>query len=373
MPDYPSRAELFQVGADAVLLRAEARPPGRRITPDELYTEGSDVNLLMNGAAAMAHEVLYQGQRRVKALLLDGADGPDLDRLVADHFSPTIVRKQASPAVVPLTFTRPAGPLLGVTLVVGTRFKTENGLEFELTTAGSFPIGSNGPISALARATVTGTATNVAPNTITLPSAALPDPEILVTNLVVASGGDDVETDPRLRARARSYFRIVRRGTVPAIQFGCLTVAGVRSATVIEHTDIYGYPNGLVDAYIADASGNGNIVLATAVIAALYEWRGAGVMVTVIGATPVYQTIVLNLRYQAGIDTAVAFDRARLSVVAAVNQLGPQQTLERSMLFEALRRVPGVIVLDDAITTPAGDVVPATGQIIKTTLDRVSA
>lgn len=373
MPDYPTRAELFQIGADAILVRAEARPPGRRITPEEVYTEGSDINLVLNGATAMAHEVLYQSQRRVKALLLDGAEGEDLDRLVADRWSPTLVRKQASPSVVPLTFTRAAGPLAGQTYVVGTRFKTDTGIEFELTAAATLAPGSNGPVTAAARATTTGTATNVAIGTITLPSAPLADPDVVVTNPEPATGGDDTENDARLRARARIFYLSVRRGTVGAIGFGALTVNGIRSASVIEELDTFGYPTGIVDLYVADANGNANSVLATAVVNALFEWRAAGVQVNVTGATPIYQSIVLKLRFQLGIDTAIAFDRARLAVVSAVNQLAPQQTLPISLITEACRRVPGVIVLDDAVQTPAGDVVPAAGEIIKTTLDRIQA
>jgi len=373
VPDYPTRAELFQVGADAVLVRADARPPGRRISPDEVYTEGSDINLVLNGAASMAHEVLYQSQRRIKGLLLDGAEGEDLDRLVADRWSPTIVRKQASPAVVPLVFARSSGPLAGVVMVVGTRFKTLTGLEFELTAAATFLPGSNGPVSAPSRAVTTGTATNVAIGTITLPSAPLPDPDIQVTNMVVAAGGDDIESDGRLRARARRFYLAARRGTVSAIEFGALTVPGVRSATVIEQLDTFGDPNGRVDVYIADPNGNGNSSLGSEVALALYEYRAAGVVVQVVGATPVYQPIVLLLRFQAGIDTALAFDRVRLAVTAAVNQIGPQTTLAVSLITEACRRVPGVIVLDDAVVTPAGDVVPAVGQIIRTTLDLVTA
>lgn len=373
MPDFPTRAELFQVGADAVLVRADARPEGRRLTPDEVYTEGSDINLVLNGAAAMAHEVVYQSMRRIKAMTLDGAEAEDLDRLVADRFSPTIVRKGASASVVPLVFSRVSGPLAGVVVPIGTRFKTETGLEFELLAPMAMAPGSNGPVSASARATASGSATNVAENTITIPSTPLADPNLTVTNLERATGGDDTERDASLRARARAYYLAVRRGTVAAVQFGALTVPGVRSATVIEQLDVLGNPNGIVNVYIADASGNANSLLVNAVVIALYEYRAAGVIVNVVGAVPVYQAFVLRPRFEAGVDATVAFDRVRLAVAAAVNALAPQQVLALSLVIEAMRRVPGVIVLDDAIVSPVGDVVPASGQVVKTTLDLITA
>jgi len=373
VPDLPTRAELFQVGADAALLRAQARPNGARLSPSEIYTEGSDSNILINAGAAMAHEVLFQSHVRLFSLLLDGASAEDLDRLVADRWSPTIVRKQASPSAVPLSFSRSAGPLPAVSLPAGSRFSTPDGFEFELTAAMSLPAFSTGPTEAPAQSLTTGSATNVQPGTISIFTSASPDPDLQVTNLVAASGGDETETDPSLRKRARAFYAVVRRGTRAAIEFGALTVAGVRSASAIEEVDGLGDPTGIVDVYIADPAGNGNALLAAAVRVALLEWRCEGVQTNVIGSTPIYVPIELKLRFESSANPVVAFDRVRLLVAAAVNQLAPQQTLPTSLILATVRRVPGVIVLDDALVNPPGDVVPAIGEILKTTIALITA
>jgi len=373
MPDYPTRAELFQIGADAVLLRAQARPNGARLSPSEVFTEGSDINILLNAGASMAHEALYQAQERLAALLLDGANGQDLDRLVADRFSPTIVRKQASPSVVPLSFSRSAGPLPAVLLPVGARFQTLDGISFELTAPMAMPAASTGPIEAAAQSLSTGVAQNVVAGTISVFQSQSSDPNLQVTNLVPAAGGDETETDAALRRRARAFYSAVRRGTLAAILYGILTVPGVRTANVVEQLDGLGDPNGIVDGFIADAAGNGNSALATAVTIALLDWRAQGIKVNVIGASPVYVSIGLRLRFESGVSAAVAFERVKMLVNAAVNQLAPQQTLPASLITATARRVPGVIVLDDALQFPPGDVVPATGEILKTTLDLISA
>jgi uncharacterized phage protein gp47/JayE len=372
VPDIPSRIELFNVGADEILARSASRPAAQRIDPTQVFTEGSDINVVTASASAMAEEVLRQLALRVNALFLAGAKGEDLDRLVGDRFSPTVVRKAATPAVTNLTLSRPSGAAI-VTLAVGTKVKTSGGVEFETTAVVSLGAGDLGPETVAAEAVLAGTAGNVAANTLTQFSSPPSDSGLLVTNLETAAGGDDTESDERLRERARDFFRQARRGTVAAIEFGALTVAGVRLATAVELVDTLGNPTGHVELYISDSQGNGNALLVSAVRDALFEYRAAGVVVNVIAATPVYQAIQYRLRFEAGTDSTAAFELIRLTTVSAVNALRPVQTLTRAQLFSIARSVPGVIVLSDAIVTPVGDVVPAAGEVIRTRVDLVTS
>lgn len=372
MPDLPTRLDYFNIGASEVLARSAARPPGQRVSPDEIFTEGSDINIVIASASAMADEVTRQLALRINALFLDGARGIDLDRLVADRFSPTIVRRQATPAVVDLVFTRSAGPLPPGTLDVGFQVKTPAGITFELIAPASFQFGSTGPVTAPAQALLAGLAGNVDANTITQFVAVPFDPNVQVTNPAVAAGGDTVESDARLRARAKSFYLIARRGTLAAIEFGALTVPGVRQATAVEELDSFGNQTGRVFLYIADANGQANAALSNAVRNALLEWRCAGITVDVIGAIPVYQAIVFRLQFQAGFDSTLVFAQVANAVVAAVNQNAPNVTLQVSLLSSVARSIPGTIVNQDAVQTPAGDVVPVAGQVIRTRLDLVT-
>lgn len=372
MPDLPTRQTYFQIGADEVLDRSAARPVGQRISSEEVFTEGSDVNIVIASASGMAEEITRQLALREKALLLDGASGIDLDRLVGDRFSPTIVRKQAVPAVATLTLSRTTGPLPAITLPIGTRVRTPSSIEFRFTSAVSLPAGSTGPVDVVAEAVVAGTAGNVAVGSLSTFSEPPADPNLVVTNVEPAAGGDDVETDPRLRARARDFFRTARRGTLAAIEFGALTVAGVRQASAIEEVDALGWPTGRVTLYIADALGQANAALVTAVRGALLEYRAAGVIVDVVSAVPQYVEVLYRLRFSAGVNTTVAAESVRLATVAAVNALAPNATLPVSLLFATARSVAGVIVLDDAVVAPVGDLVPAPGQVIRTRADLVN-
>lgn len=367
--DLPTRADLFQTGADELFARSLTRPPGTRVSPEEVFTEGSDINMIIAAAASMGEEVVAKSAARLAALLLDSAEGEDLDRLVQDRFSPTLARLEASAALVDMQFTTGAAAA-AKTFPVNTRVRTATGVEYRTLVAGGLAAGG-GTVTLRSQALETGPGGNVEANTITQLVAA--DPEVTVANPERASGGDDEEPDSRLRDRARSVLTESRRGTLTAIEFGARTVAGVRLATGVESVDTNGDPDGRVSLFISDASGSGNKALADLVVTALNEFRAAGIVVDVFGSTPRFETITYLLRFEAGIDSTVAFDQVRSRTLSLVNALPPQATLERSLLFQAAREVEGVIVLNDAVQVPVGDVVPAAGETIRTRVDLITA
>lgn len=352
----PTREDYFQIGAQEVFARSAARASSQRISPEAVFAEGTDINIILAAQSAMADEATRHLALRMAALFLDSAEGEDLDRLVADRFSPTVVRRQAAPAVVQLQFTR-TDTSAPVTFDVGAKFRTTTGTEFELAAAVAIPLGSSGPVTGVAQAVLAGTGGNAGANTITQFVTSPTDTTVVVTNLEPASGGTDVETDESLRERARDFFRTARRGTLSAIEFGALTVAGISSATAIEILDPQsGLPTGVVQVFIADQNGQSNQVLAESVRNALLEFRAAGVIVDVLTSQPSFQQIDYVIRFRDGTDTRAAADQLKAITVATVNVLAPGEPLLRSLLFSIARSIPGAIVPDDAIQTPAGDV-----------------
>jgi len=367
-PDLPTRADLYELGVEDVIARSQARPPAQRISAEALTTQGSDINIFLSSVSAMAEEVLRQLAMRIAALYVDGASGSDLDRLVADRFSPLIVRKGATPALVTLVLTRTSGSLPAITLATGTVFQGPNGQQFETTAAAAVPSGSNGPVSVVARARVAGTAGNLAAGTITSFVSPPGDTALQVTNPEPAAGGDDTETDASLRARAKTFFRAVSKATKAAIEFGALTVPGVRQASSIEELDpSSGEPTGRVQLIIADANGQANAALVAAVQTALVEYRAEGIIVDIVSGVPTYVPIVLRPRFDAGVDTSAAWAQLVSVVVANVNSLVPGQTLAVSLITSAARSVPGVIVYDDFVDSPVGDIVALPTQVLRTT------
>lgn len=369
----PTREDLFQVGAREVFSRGANRPPEARVSPQAVFTPGTDINIVLAACSAMGDEALRHLALRIAALFLDGAEGTDLDRLVADRFSPQIVRKQAAAAVVPISVSRPIPPSAGaaLTLDVGTKVRTRNGTEFELTQAIAFPLNSTGPFTGTAQAVLSGTGGNVAAGEIVQFSQTPVDATLLVTNPEPASGGTNVESDASLRARAREFFNTARRATLSAIEAGALSVDGVEAATSDEAIGPDGLQTGLVRLYIADSLGRSNAVLAEAVRLALREYRAGGVPVTVLTTQPRFESISYQLSFRSGTDTRAAIAQLKTLTVAAVNVLFPQEPLQRSLLMALARSIPGAIVPDNAVQLPAGDIVPDAAQVIKTSLDRV--
>ncbi len=368
---FPTRAELFNTGVNVAVQRGMLRPPKERLTREALITPGTDANIVCAQASFMADDVARGSAQRLGALYLYSATGADLDRLVKDRYSEDVVRKQAGSAVVTLSFTRSSGALLGLTLAVGRKFRTVNGIEFELVSSVSVPAGSNGPVTGVAQAVQPGLAGNVGKTTITSFVDSPPDAALQVTNPAVAAGGDDQESDASLRERALNFFVAARRGTGPAIEFGARRVSGVRYASVVEEVDELGDPTGRVSLYIADANGQSNAALALAVKLSLLEYRGCGIVVDVFSAVPYFQDVTYHLGFLANVDPSAAFAQVQLATVFAVNQLKPKERLQLSLLYATARSVPGVVVNDDSLVVPTGDVVPVGVQIIRTEAARV--
>lgn len=374
MPDLPSRTDLFNAFADEVLARARSRSTGKQITASEIFTPGSDINLIGAGGSAMAEEVIRQLGRSTKALTLQGSVSAEVDRWVYDRYGEKVPRKTASVARVTVTLARPTGAFGAWTYPALSRITTPGGVQFETQTDAVFSGASVAPVSVVAKAVNAGTAGNVAANQITRFVTQPDDASATITNVEPAAGGDATETDAAYKARAAAYLLSLAKGTLPALEFGAKTVPGIRQASAIEELDNLGVLTGRTYLYIADANGQANLALIAEVTSALREYRAGGLPVIVVGGTPVYQTITYHLSFETGIDTVLAFDQVRQSTVARVNQLAPQAALRRSMLFEIARSVPGVIVPADGITVPAGDVVPAagSGQVLRTSADLVT-
>jgi len=371
MPDIPTRAELFNAFGEGIANGQADLPPGERIDPEQVFTPGSDTNLLGAGASAMGEEAMRALAAGLLSLTLE-AEGEDLDRVVADRFNGEVVRKGAAPARGVVAFSRPAAGPAG-TIDVGTQLQGPAGQLFELTTQAAFGGADLGPVTAQIRAVDAGDqANNVSQFGFVTPPFDTSITVALAVPTEPTAGGTLTETDGSLRARARLFYTAARRGTLPAIEFGALTVAGVATATAIEEVNAIGEPTGRVVAYIADARGQSNAVLNQEVVLALREFRCGGIVVDVVGAIPVFIPIQYNLNFASNVDTALAADSVRNIAVARVNALAPQVTLLRSLLIGAAGEVEGVTVPADGLPVPAGDVVPAPGEIIKTRPDLVA-
>jgi len=367
MPDIPTRLDYYRLGRDYITGR------NTKIDPAQVDIDGSNVNIFVGVASVLADKVTRQLAYRTAALLLDGATEEDLDRYVWDRYQ--LTRKGASAAIGAVRVFRTSTAAGAGTVPSGTVVAAPNGVEYVLTTSATFA-GADTEVTARVRAVQAGKSTQVGKNAITSFRNAgdLFDPTLRINNDKPTAGGEDRELDPVFRDRVRAFWKAARRGTLGAIEFGALTVAGVVSAQASEILNPDGNPGRLVELYIADSSGVASDALADIVRAALLEYRAAGIQVQVFTSLPEIVDIELRLKFKANVDTLALTEIIRAGVVSFVNSLPVNGPLFISQLYATLQRYVenGLIVDETTVVAPTGDLIPSVGQTVRTTLTNVT-
>jgi hypothetical protein len=381
IPDFPTRADLFRI------LRDEVLSQNAKLSLEAVERDGTDANVLLAASAEAGDEVVGQLVRVAAGQFLDSAEGQLLDRLVFDRYG--LVRKPASPALGTVEFTTTVANPAAFTIPANTLLQTADGIQYTTVDASTFPIASTGPVYVQVRSVLAGLDQQAKKNTITsivTPITGSPA-DLAVNNSIATSGADDAESDASLRERARRFFTTARRGTLTAIEQGALAVPGVRRATAIEVIDVLGRPARLVQLIIADAFTDALVeqdvdpptyqtqsqALSQAVFSSLSDVRAAGIFVQVFVAQVVLQPVILQLRFQAGVNADQTALVARASVVAATNDLLPGEIWAVADMLDILSKVPGLAPIQgDEVSSPAGDVVPKALQVIRTSLNLVT-
>lgn len=367
MADVASRLDLYAIARDYIQTRAQ------KIDPAQVDIEGSDANIFAGISAVLGYAVMQQVAYRTGALLLDSADGEDLDRLAFDRYN--LTRKGASPALGTIIITRATTVAGAGTVPSGTKVSSNTGSEYILATSASFGIGDL-QSTADVRAVQAGKATQVGANAIvrfTQPGTLF-DRTLVCINPNPTAGGEDAEDDETFRSRIRDFWRTARRGILAAIEFGALAVPGVVSAQAVETLGFGGFAARLVNLYIADSSGVASTALAALVKTALDDYRAAGIQVLVSTSLPLLVDMELQLTFRAGVDTLSLTDTIKAALVEFVNSLAVNGALYKSQLFSVLQRYAddGLIVDEGTLIAPTGDLVPSAGQTLRTTLANIT-
>ena len=366
MPDLPTRLDLFALGRDYVVQRA------KKIDPAMVDYEGSDVNIVVGSTSVMAHHVIKHLGYRFNALLLDGAEEEDLDRYAFDRYQ--LTRKGASAAVTRILISRPDATFGAGAIPIGTVVVSTSNAEYITTTIATLGA-TDLTTTANVRAINAGKASQAGANQLRRFQRPdqLFDSTLSVTNPSPAAHGEEIETDGDFRTRIRAFWKTARRGVLPAIELGALSVPGVTSAQAIEVLTTGATPARVVNLYISDSSGVASDVLAQDVNAALLEYRAGGIAVLVNTSLPLLVGIVLKLTFRANVDTVSLSDQIKAAVVEFVNSIPVNGPLYVGEIYSVLRRFSsdGLIVNQASIVAPIGDLIPAVGQTIRTTLSNV--
>lgn len=297
---------------DAGIAEAQAR------RPDLAFNDGDVTEAFCHASMAMASAVLSSLLQQVADTYFGLAEGDALDTTIEDKTG--ITRNDAHAASVTLTIAR-AGSGSAGTLDIGKTVGTDpddegDQIVFELTEAVTVPTTS---FSATAAATAlnAGKAGNVLAGTLTTWMTAPFDTTITVTNVGLAAGGSDKESDDDYRRRGAAAWITQRRGTLKALEQGALEVTGVASAVATENLD-----TGIATVSIADQSGGSNPKLIYDVQVNLEDWRAAGSIVTVVGGLPAVIDMSIEItEYTDGFDVATASTAIIASVTRLLNDL----------------------------------------------------
>ncbi len=355
-----------------LLTQGQAEAQSRR--PDLLFIEGDITVAQLHASASMADACERFAAQGFKETFIDGAEGDSLSALVDDHLN--IQRTAATQSIVTADFSRVSSAAGAGTVFAGTTVATDfgpDGEEIQFTTDNDAVFGGAalGPISVTATASEAGRDGNVAVAEITRIIDSIFDSSITVTNPAASGGGNDEESDPELRERARNFFVTLRRGTLASLEFGAKNdVAEVRFARAVEDLT-----TGLVTVTVSDSDGNSTAQMVNDTILVLEDFRCAGTTVSVVGGTQVLVDLVIEVTDSiAGFDVAAAEADLIDAVEARINKLDPEEDLFLDSLIAAIIAVfPDEIfnVTFTSITlTPGGaqpiqDIIASAAQVLR--------
>lgn len=351
MPVAPSFGDMLnQFEAEAQSQRASLQ-----------FREGDIDTAQQHGAGAMADASIRYGAQAFKETFIDGASGDALTALVDDHLN--IQRNPATASAVDVTFTR-TGNATGSTpagfTVASTFDAAGNSVVFTTNTPITWGASDHGPHIVTCEASVLGAAGNVAAGSVTRLVDSPFDTSIVCTNAGAAAGGNDAETDPELRDRARNFWISLRRGTLAALEQGMLSgVAAVRVARATEDQS-----TGAVIVVVGDSSGNSNAQMVSDSETVLEEWRAAGSEVTVLGATQLLLAVtgVIVFRAGSGASALVYAPLVQAAITARLAKYKQGETVYLDSIKAAAIAVAPDTIEALILSLPVADVAPSVTQ-----------
>lgn len=337
--------------------------------PTLVVTRGDVTDAVLAGGATMADVAIGEAATQTRATFLDGAADELLTGTARDR---GVERDTGDKSIGTALLARPTTGGGAGTIPIGTRIATQPDDQgrFASYTLDAAAVFSAGDLSQ----SVTFTCTVVGPEGDAIPGAvdrfidSIFDTTITVTNPQRCVGGSNAESDPDLRDRTRGFFLTQARGTDAAIIFGAKDdVRTVKRASLLVSLD-----TGIGTLYVADANGNSNDAMVSAVTAILPRWKAFDSIVNVVGADLLLTPIDISLTLAAGTDQAAIINTIRTSIVSALQKLEPGAILFRDLIRMAAKDVDRARVFECRVNNPPANIVPGAGQAIRTTIDLIT-
>ena len=321
------------------------------------FTTGSVLRAILEANASLGLWLQWLILLVLQTTRLATSSGSDADSFGADF---GMTRLAAIGAQGSITFSRYT-PTMAALVPIGASVTTSDSTtQFTVgidTTNAAWNASQNGymlgigvaSVTVPVTATVTGSAGNILPGTISLITSALAGIDT-VTNLFSLTGGLDAESDAAFRLRFQSFINSRTRATVQAISYAATSIQQGVNCSVQENTDGYGdYAPGKFIVTVDDGSGSPPAALLTAIQVGIDAVRPVGSIFAVNGPTVLPADIALTLVIASGSNSANAIAAVSSAITTFVNTLPVGSSLSYTRIaqiaYDASLAVTNVIGL----------------------------
>jgi uncharacterized phage protein gp47/JayE len=312
------------------------------------FTVGSGVRTLLEGVASSIEELYFSMYQNIQYAI---------ENAIYNAFGFTQIPAQPSSGTLTLTFYKALSDV--AYLPTGTEFATSGANPLYFVTEQDYTIAA-GSTSAdlIVYCTTAGVAGNVNANAITIMTNPISIVKSVANSLAFTSGEEAESTSAR-KQRFNKYIQSLARGTVAAIQYGCLEVNGVAGAYVDDSLV------GVVNVYCHDSNGNLSDELKAKIIANLENYRAAGIQVNVLPIVKTLVDIAMTVTVTAADNTSAYKTSLETNLTNYLNNF----TVSEDLLIFDLSKFVGNLdttgITNVKVTSPADDVMVATQDLIR--------
>lgn len=163
-----------------------------------------------------------------------------------------------------------------------------------------------------------------------------------VSNQMDFTNGQDEEDVAEVKKRFTEYIQTLSKGTISAVQYGCLTVQGVTGVYVEERI-------GVLDIYIHDINGDLPATLEKSVRDTLLEYRAGGVEVRILPVVKRSVDIAMEIVLSPGFDGSKYQKMVQDSVTDYLNSYTVATSLRRADLIRYVMNIDTVAIQNISI------------------------
>lgn len=332
------------------------------------FSVGSVSRALMEAASGLGMWLQWQIVQVLALTRASTCSGTDLDSWLADYNFTRLAAVAATGQVTFGRYTTTASAFIPVGSVVKTSDGTQSFTVYADTTNSAYsatlsgftiPAGTTS-ITCAVQAQTSGTAGNVAANTITLMGSAISGVDY-VTNASAFTNGVAAESDANALARFKLYVSGFSLGTPLAVSSA---IAGVQQGLFYQQS----YGAGSITVYVDDGSGSPSAALLTRVQTAVQNVRACGTTVAVFGPSVLTVNVAATIVTASGYTHTALTGPAETAIAAYINALPMGSGLSYSrisqIIFDTSAGITDVtnVTLNSGTSALAG----VTGQVLRT-------